>query len=211
MDNRNSRVRFSTIVKNNNDILFYISTENYEEFTKLITEANVNNIIDSKNSYTAIHYSIKFNNEKMMEYLLNMGANPYLKTLTGEDAFDLSLKYQTKYVIVHQLNNLKETNKELNKTISSLHKKINDLDINNKYLIKSYDDLIDKFSELKKENNLSETNNEYLKKDIKELKETNILLKCNNDELDSKINSLKRKYDELDKSYCGLLNKMRKN
>ena len=82
MNYRKTSVNFSTTFQNN-DILYYISTGNYEEFTKLITEANVNNIIDTKNGYTSLHYAIRLDNEKMMEYLLNMGANPYLKTLTN--------------------------------------------------------------------------------------------------------------------------------
>jgi len=205
----NTRVRFSATTKNN-DIIYAISTENFEDFSKLITEANVNSIIDTKNRYYAIHYAVKFNNEKMMQHLLNMGANPYLKTLKGEDAFDLSLKYQTKYVITNQLNNLKETNTTLHKTISTLDKKLNNLEDNNKYLSKSLDDLMDKNNMLKNQNNSLRSDNDDFKKNIDELKENIVLLKYDKEEMDSTLKTLKRKYSDLENSYIGLLNKSRK-
>jgi ankyrin repeat protein len=218
--------------------LYYISTGNYEEFSKLITESNVNNIIDEKNGYTALHYAVRLNNDKMMEFLLNMGANPYLKTSVNEDTFDLSLKYQTKYVITYQLNDLTETNKELHKTISSINKKINDMNVNNKYLVKSVDDLVTKNNllktmsctmkkeqtELKNKNNIltieknslifskssCELKNNNLKKDIELLQDNIVSLKKDNECITTDFKSLKRKYDSLDQSYSGLLTKMRK-
>lgn len=139
-------------VKSKNDsILYAIVTDNFAEINKLITEANVNSVIDSKNEYTALHYAVKTNNEKIITYLLNMGANPRLKTNTGEDSFDLSLKYQSKHVITHELKDKEETNKELTRNISILEKKIISLNENNKYLVKTVDDGLAKISELKEE------------------------------------------------------------
>jgi ankyrin repeat protein len=118
---------------------------------------NVNNIIDSKNGYTALHYAIKLNNEIMIEYLLNMGADPYLKTFTNEDAFDISLKYQSKFVISYKLNDLKENSKELQETISIINKEKNDLNENSK-------ELQETISIINKENNDFNINNKYLLK-----------------------------------------------
>ena len=238
MDYRKTRVNFYSTTSKNSDILYFMSIGNYDDFSKLITEANVNNIIDTKNGYTALHYSIRLDNEKMMEYVLNMGANPYLKTLTKEDAFDLSLKYQTKFVITHQLDDMKEINKELQKTISTLNKKINDMDINSKYLVKSVDELVMKNNllktqvyDLKKEqtclktkNNFItqenssllfskssvETKNDSLRKDIVVLQDQVIFLKQDKEGLTTELKSLKRKYDSLDQSYSGLLTKIKK-
>lgn len=238
MDYRKTRVNFYSTTSKNSDILYFMSIGNYDDFSKLITEANVNNIIDTKNGYTALHYAIRLDNEKMMEYVLNMGANPYLKTLTKEDAFDLSLKYQTKYVITHQLDDMKEVNKELQKTISTLNKKINDMDINSKYFAKSVDELIGKNNllktqvyDLKKEQaclktkNISlthenssllfskssiETKNDGLKKDVVVLQDQVISLRHDKEGLTTELKSLKRKYDSLDQSYSGLLTKIKK-
>ena len=48
-----------------------------------------------ENYYYSLLNEYYFFNDKMIEYLLSMGANPYLKTTDGQDAFDLSLRYQT--------------------------------------------------------------------------------------------------------------------
>lgn len=238
MDYIKTRVFSSNNTFKMNDILYFMSTDNYEDFSKLITESNVNNTIDTKNGYNALHYAIRLNNEKMMEYLLNMGANPYLKSYTKEDAFDLSLKYQTKYVITYELNDMNETNKELKTTISTLNKKINDIDCMNKRLTRSVNDsaiknslLKNQVNELKKEQtslknkNISlmnnnndllfskssiETKNDSLKRDVVNLQNEITSLKEDNNGLTTEIKSLKRKYDSLDKSYNGLLTKIKK-
>jgi chromosome segregation ATPase len=215
-----------------------MSIGNYDVFSNLITNANVNNIIDTKNGYTSLHYAIKFDNEKMMEFLLNMGANPYLKTVSNEDSFDLSLRYQNKYVISHQLNNLKEVDQALQKRVSKLEKKISDMDINNNYLVKSVDDLVMKNNllktqvcDLKKEqtclknkngslihentnllvekSSIEKKNNEF-KKDIILLEDKVLIFKKDNEVLNNDLKSLKRKYNDLDQSYSGLLAKIRK-
>jgi hypothetical protein len=231
MEYRNRTTITQTIKKS--DILYFMSTGNYEEFSRLITEANVNDIIDTKNGYRALDYAIRFDNEKMITYLLNMGANPYLKNLSKEDAFDLSLKYHTKYVIVHQLNDAKEINKELQRTITSLNRKVNDVETNNKFLVKSIDELVltnnilkTEISDIKKEHlilrnkNASllednsslrlaktslETKNVSLKRDFDKMNEEVFSLKKENETLLTEQKSTKVKYDNLYRSYKGLL------
>ena len=215
----------------NNNILFYIATDNYPEFSKLINEANVNTNIDQKNGYNALHHAVKANNDKMIEYLLSMGANPYLKTTDGQDAFDLSLRYQTKCVIRYELNDKCETSKELQKTISTLEKKIISLNENNKYLMRTVDEavrkndilrvqLIEKQNEnlrfkttnsvLSQDNVVLCQNNSSLHKENHFLGEQVSTLKKSNEGLSEDVSKLKRKYDSLDASYTGLVNKMRK-
>jgi ankyrin repeat protein len=227
------------ITKVSNDIIYSISIDNFEELTKLINKNNVNDIIDNKNGYNALHYAVKFNNNKMIDYLLSIGANPYIKTgsnstftfITQEDAFDLSLKFQSKHIISYELNENKKKNSEFQRTISSLEKKVLNLDTNNKYLINSVDELVLKNNLLKKDNStlkiantnlnklnisLNENNTKLyketsdLKKEVIILKDKNSLLKKEYDTLDTNHKSLKRKYDSLDESYSGLLNKNRK-
>ena len=234
-----SRTRVAYLSKSeSSDILYNISIDNLNELKTLINQGNVNNVIDTKNGYTALHYAIKFNHDKIIDFLLNMGANPTIKTCDKQDSFDLSLRYQSKYVINYEINDKKTINNELQKTVSSLERKITNLETNNKYLLKSVDDanlkitiLKDDVSSLKKENtNLKSTitkinnDNDSLKNSkIKFENEKNILsheLKIANNEilaiskehdnLDANFKSLKRKYDKLDESYSGLLEKTRK-
>jgi len=215
--------RTSCLTKSRNDnILFAMTTDNYLEFAKYITEVNVNNIIDSKNGFTALHYAVKFNNEKMIEYLLNMGANPRLQTNTNKDAFDLSLKYQSKCAIMYELNDKCETSKELQKTISFLEKKIITLNENNIYLMKTANEAVRKNDFLRVQNNEKENENLGLKHKNSELFQENSSLKSNNVSLCDEISTLKkdnsvlkedniktkRKYNSLDQSYIGLLNKI---
>jgi ankyrin repeat protein len=222
----------------NSEIIYFIVLNDIDNLTNLLTEKNVNNIIDEKNKYTALHYAIQLNNDKIINFLLNIHANPYLKTNDGLDAFDLSLKYQTKVLFNTILKNEKNEKEEVIKTVSNLEKKIATLDINNKYLTKSLDDMILKNDILRKEiitiknknNTLVLENNNLqsskvsleekyhstlkkvgtLKNDNSLLLNDNNLIKEENKEVNSKFNNLKRKYDELNDSYDGLLQKIKK-
>ena len=185
-----------SIQSKNDSILYAIILDNFIEIRKLITEANVNSVIDTKNNYTSLHYAVKTNNERLITFLLNMGANPKIQTNTGEDSFDLSLKYQSKHVIVHELTDKTETNRQLTTDISSLEKKISVLNENNKYLIKTADEGLVKNTLLKTQLNELKSENSSLKEEVIHLKED--------------LNKSKRKYDSLDESYTKLINKMRK-
>ena len=205
-----STTRTTIISDNAKNIIYFMSTDNYLEFSKLINEGNVNNIIDTKNNYTALHYAVKFNNDKMIEYLLNMGANPLIKTVNHQDAFDLSLKYQTKCVFNHEIGELKETNKYLKCDVSALQKRINTLNTNNKYLDSSVTRLMSSNDVLKKQvSTLTKEKNSAISAKISAEQEKDELSKeCAI--LGTEVKNLKRKYDSLDQSYSGLLNKMRK-
>lgn len=234
-----SRTRVAYLSKSeSSDILYNISIDNLNELKTLITVENVDNIIDTKNGYTALHYAIKLNHDKIIDFLLKMGANPNIKTYDKQDSFDLSLRYQSKSVISHEINDKKATCNSLQNTVTVLERKINNLETNNKYLTKSSDDanhkigiLKDEVSSLKKDNtvlknNVSRSTNEndnLRNSKIKLENEKNILsheLKIAKDEistitkerdtLETSFKSLKRKYDKLDESYSGLLEKSRK-
>lgn len=212
---------------NNNDIIYAISTDNYDDLTIHVNENNVNNIIDNKNGYTALHYAVRMNNNKMIEFLLKMKANPYLKTSDKNDAFDLSLKYQSKHTFDCEINKLNEEIKDLTKDNTTLDKKVKDLTANINYMNKSLDDSMLKISlmknqltELKKDiSNLRLENssllrdrnmNIQLQREISSLKNANLDLKNENDKVSKELNSLKRKYDTLQDSYGNILNRIRK-
>ena len=199
-----SRISVTTTLKQYEaNIIFALSTDNYDELKKLITESNINNVIDIKNGYTPIHYAIKFNNDRMIEYLLNMGANTSIRTLNDGDAFDISLKYQSKSTFSYEIKELKNVKGTFQKTISALEKKIITLETNNRYLAKSVDDMLFKIDNLKNDN--------------KDLKQRNLSLETIHSELNIEHNevlrshkNIKRKYDDLEKSYDGVLAKLAK-
>jgi ankyrin repeat protein len=235
----NSRTRtISQTISNDSNIIYCICINDLRLLKNLVTESNVNQIIDAKNKYTALHYAIRFNNESMIDYLLSIGANPSLKTIDSQTAFDLSLKYQTKTVYEHEIKDLKLNVSELKGTVSALERKIENNTIDTKYLVKSIDDLVAKnnnlkcdFSEIKKENLSLKNRNSLLIKENSSLLDTKsrlenirddnkkemIYLQTENkslnksvDTLNSEIKTLKRKYESLDESYNGLLTKIQK-
>lgn len=212
----NQERKFGTNIKkvsfsSDTDILYNIIQQNNDLLFRLINEANVNNIINNKNGYTALHYAIQMDNKELIEYLLNIGASIELYSNINENAIDLSLKYKSKHAINYQINELKNTNKELNKKISVLDKNINDINIDRKFLSETINDLMSKNTSLKKNNDNYLINNKSLKRkyDEFELKYNNLDDKYNN--LNNKYNNIKEDYEELDKSYIGLLNTIRKN
>ncbi len=237
MNFRNTRT-FTQTGPKESDIIYCMSIDDLKEFKNLVNNSNVNKIIDTKNRYTALHYAIRFNNGSMIEYLLSIGANPYLKTYDNQDCFDLSMKYQTKDLYNYEIKSLKSINSDYEKKVITLERKIENHETNNKYLVKSIDDLVaknnklkDDFSDMKKENlslksrnsSLLKENNSLLdnnsrlenirddnKKELISLQNENKMLNQNVDNLNTQIKTLKRKYDELDKSYDGLLTKIQK-
>lgn len=198
MDKR-IKLNYVSKTSRNADIIYYISTDNFQELTKIINEANVNEVVDTKNGYTALHYASKTDNTRMIEYLLRMGANPYLTTNDNKNSFDITLKHQNKVAFVYELNEVKSTNSILKQDISALEKKYSTIDNNNKYLIKSIDDLVVK--------------NDKLKKEITDVKQVNEELKGVRDEIIVVKNDnerLKRKYSSLEESFNGVLKTLRK-
>lgn len=192
------------------DIIFAISTDDYQSLTSLVNEYNVNQVIDTKNGYTALHYAIRVNNEKMIEFLLKLGANPLIKTNSNQDSFDLSLKYQTKVVISHAISGKSTEIDNQKKTISALERKINDLELNSNYLEKSVKELGTKQTQLKSDIKELQTRNNTLESKNSQLTAENNTLKKDLENVTNDREKLKRKYDSLDASYTGLLSKMSK-
>ena len=89
-----------------NKILFYIVTGNLVELRKLINNSNIDNIIDTKNNYTALHYAVKLPNNNIVEYLMSCCANPNIKQNEGKDAIDLSIESNKRYLIDNLLKKI---------------------------------------------------------------------------------------------------------
>ncbi len=167
---------------NSDEIIFAVVTGNFSEVTRLVNSSNVNNVIDIKNRYTALHYAVKQPNNEIVGYLMNCGADPNIKQNEGKDSIDLSIESNKRYLI--------------NIVIAKNEKELDELYV--KYDEKNYDvkTLERKNKELNETNNyLQKTNSDYVHR-IEELKEEN--------------KSIKRKLDESEKAFENLLKKNRK-
>lgn len=167
---------------NSDEIIFAVVTGNFSEVTRLVNSSNVNNVIDIKNRYTALHYAVKQPNNEIVEYLMNCGADPSIKQNEGKDSIDLSIESNKRFLI--------------NKVIAKNEKELDELYA--KYDEKNYNlkTLEIKNKELNETNTyLQKTNSEYVQR-IEELKEEN--------------KSIKRKLDESEKAFENLLKKNRK-
>jgi ankyrin repeat protein len=211
----------STIFSNNNDnfssIIVAIVTNNLSKVKTLINSDNVNDIIDTKNNYTALHYAVTLPNDDITKYILDLGANPKIKQNNGYDAHELSFmsgkKYIGKYFMDKQvliIDRLRDDNKILSQT-----KKYQDISITN--YNKRINELSDKIDVQNYNNIKLEKNNETATLACKSLKNTVTLLSSEltglRNENKSLINEnikLKRSCDESDKAFTNLLKKQKK-
>lgn len=182
----NGLTQSQTQIQNQTDdeIIFAIVTCNIGNLRRLINSSNVNNIIDKKNKYTALHHAVRIKkNDQIVEYLLSCGANPTVKQDEGKDAVDLAIEANYRYLIDRLF-------KEKDRELDNLYTKFDDLNYKVKGLEKTNQDLT--------------KTNEYLKKSTTEYVEKIESLKIEN-------SNLKRKFDESEKAFNNLLKKTRKN
>lgn len=165
------------------NIIFAVLTSNLSNVKKYINKTNINDIIDNTNDYRALHHAVRIRgNDMIIEYLINLGANPYLKQSEGMDCIDLSIEANYRYLIDKLM---RKKDFELNE----IQVKHNNLDY--------------EYENLKKTNSKLEEENAYLKKSSSQYSEKIELLRTENREL-------KRKYQESEKAFDNLLKKFKK-
>lgn len=172
-------------VRNNigNDIMFAVLTSNLQEVRRLVNSTNSNDIIDTTNNYTALHHAVRTRgNDKIIEYLLSVGANPRLKQNEGKDAIDLSIEANYRFLI----------DKMINKNEAELDE-----------IYAKYDSVNYEYKNIKRKNDELVEENNYLKKSQSQYVEKI-------EELKSENTGLKRKYDESEKAFANLLKKVKK-
>ena len=108
----------------NDSIIYYIVTNNMVEIRKLVKKDNVNIVIDSKNKYTALHYAVMTRNADMIRYFFQLDAEPTIKNGEGQDAFEMSIRYQIKTLFDEEFADKNKTIKELQTTINQNNSKI---------------------------------------------------------------------------------------
>jgi len=166
----------------NDDIIVAIVTNNYNKLKSLLNRNNVNNIIDTKNNYTALHYAVTLPNNDITKLILELDGNPKIKQDEEYDAFELALRSGKKYIFQYfeQKQQSKITNLETDNT--KLLLKVDDLKRTNENLNESIDKFNNKINALHK------------------------VIECK----DKEIGNLKRDLDESEKAFTNLLKKNKK-
>ena len=139
--------------RSDNEIILEIVTCNIENLRRLVDSSNVNNVIDKKNKYTALHHAVRINkNDQIIEYLMSCGADPNAKQDEGKDAVDLAIETNHRYLIDILLKEKEKELDNLNYKVKGLESKNQDLVKSNEYLIKSTTDYVEKIESLNVEN-----------------------------------------------------------
>jgi ankyrin repeat protein len=148
-------------VDTNEDIMYCIITNNFQRVKLLVDRHNVNNVIDTKNKYTALHYAVTLPNNNITQYLLELGADPLIKQNEGYDSYELSLKSGKKYIFdffkIKQDIKIENLESDNNKLLS----KVDELKRTTEYLTNSIDAMTEK---LVNNNTIIETKNKEINK-----------------------------------------------
>ena len=166
------------------DIMFAVVTGNLTTLRRLITQTNINEIIDRKNGYTALHHAVRIKkNDQVVEFLLSMGADPALKSGEQKDSIDLAIESNYRYLIDKMIN-------DKDVELDNLNAKLSNVDY--------------KFKQFERENKTLTEENQYLKKSTEQYVNKIEELKVEN-------TNLKRKYEDSEKAFSNLLKKTKKN
>jgi ankyrin repeat protein len=174
--------RSYTIYSNRNDddgVIIAIVTNNLAKLQSLLNRNNINNIIDSKNNYTALHYAVTMPNNDITKFILELGGNPKIKQDEGYDAYELALRSGKKFIFQYfeQKQQLKIDGLETDNIKLAL--KVDDLKINNEFLNESIDKFNNKINSLHKVIEIKDKEIVKLKRDLDESERafTNLLKK----------------------------------
>lgn len=182
-----------------NDALIYaIVVGNINDVKKMVNSSNVNEIIDTKNKYTALHYAIMQKNSEIVEYLLNCDADPYIKFQNSigrysqdpiELAVDVRFRQFIDDILKKKEQELSKKEQELNIAycrLDKLREKQEKMEgVENLNAI-----LIEENKSLTRQNcDLTEENKKLLKR-ANELQEDNVALKKQRDEKERAFDNL---------------------
>jgi hypothetical protein len=126
----------SSIDSRNKYIIDIITDNNYNEFERIITRENVDDIINPQNGYCALHYAVVMKRFTIIEILLEKNASLLVKTGNNEDIFDLSSTpylrslflqdgFQRKIkTLTLEVDNLRKYNQNINLKLSSVQREL---------------------------------------------------------------------------------------
>lgn len=176
----------------NTNIMFAIITGNLSSIRTLVNSSNANNIIDTKNNYTALHHAVRIRgNNEIIEYLLSCGADPTIKQNEDKDAIDLAIEANYRYIIDKVYT---DTTTRLTKKITTLEEENKELQKSNEHLIKTRNEHRNRITEL-----------------TTELTNEKTITKRKIEESEKKLEESERKLEESEKAFSNLLKKIRKS
>ena len=178
----------------NTELINAIALGKYDIVKKLVTSINVNKIIDFDSGSSALHFAVNKDEEqshKIIEYLLDCGADPELTRSDGKKSIDLIKLTQTNKYLLDKFRT--NTNKIINTQINTIDDVTANLNhakrecsllvISNKEKDKKNDELNDELACTKRKSNIFEDENTKLKCENKVLESTNIKLVDSNNKL----------------------------
>jgi len=174
------------------DIIYAIATDDMNSVKRLIRSTNVNDIIDEKNGFTALHIAItKSSDNDIVKYLLSIGADSTILTRKNQDSCDLAFDHRKRYIFTHTIEQKQQKIDELLIKNDTLNAKIIDLNDRNQYLTKANEGYSERIKLLQK--NEVEPIKSQLKNSSTEVSRITKLY----DETSDECKSLKRKIDDL--------------
>jgi len=218
--------------RSHKELISLILDQNVEKVKEKINTENVNDVLNSINQYTALHYAIYIRDIEIIYYILSLSPKLDVKTSNEKDIFDaFDLSTTQKNFVLKLLLQKENQLKQFEKEKEHLHSQCSTLRQNNIYLTKSIDDYMMKNNILKKTiKDIKKLNQEISleKKDLEishsqlsfqhEMLEEKYKItlaekeeyytKCSTVEKEKRI--LKRKYDDLEQSNIGLIDATRK-
>lgn len=177
----NSRNNIETLktINRKEYILVSLLSRNNTKIKELLDQYNVNDIIDDVTGYTALHYAVTIpNNDDIVKYLLDNGAN--LKKLQKDnmDSYELATVSNKKFLFEYFKNKQDAKLTDLEFKNTTLNNKITSLEKMNKYLESTFDTYNEKIKTLKTEIiKKDDENNKLKRKNIDTEEAFNQLLK----------------------------------
>ena len=188
----------NTESKRSSDLMYYVITNNLTKIKQLnlVNRSNVNNIIDTINGSTALHYSLQLPDQLISNFLLNLGADPMITNKANMNSRKLSLELRNDCVYNFIISDKDTQIEELKDNTEVLKKKIKVEQDGKDFLSKSIDNYRIKV--------------DSLQQDIGVLKEINKTIVSENKDLLEQTTVLKRKVERLNNSIDGFINNNRK-
>lgn len=128
------RSTINTISDNTTKLITSVYTNDLTTIKQLITETNINKVINTKNNYTILHYAALVHETNILKYLIELGGNIILKDINGKDVYDIATEENKKCIYEHYRNlyrsneiktkSNEETIRILNDTIDKLNSKL---------------------------------------------------------------------------------------
>ena len=133
-----NRVNTLSNTTQSTNVIYAIALDDLDTVKQLVNSSNVNNVVDQKNGFTALHIAIsKSSGSDIVKYLLSVGANADVKTKSNLDSYEMAFDHKKRCVFDHAVEQKQNTIDALLVKNDTLNNKVADLTEKNSYLTKS--------------------------------------------------------------------------